>query len=102
MVLIGFQELQFVGGGVMDGYKIRVRIEIIPESDTTDAAAAASVLDHVEEQIVDTVSKSRGDSIDDMEEVLLCNTYEVMRQTLSRHFAEVSKRGLLQGRARKI
>ena len=36
-------------------------------------------------------------SIDDMEEVLLEDTFAVLRQALGTHFEEVSKRGLLSG-----
>ena len=78
----------------MDGFRVRVRVEIVPAGDADDASGEASDVNHVDEEAVRKVSASQAVSIDDMEEVLLENAYEVMRRALGEHFAKVSKGGL--------
>ena len=73
----------------MDGFRVRVRVEIVPAGDADDASGEASDVNHVDEEAVRKVSASQAVSIDDMEEVLLENAYEVMRRALAEHFAKV-------------
>jgi len=84
----------------MDGFKVRIRIEIVPEGETDGTEDGGSGLDGIDEEAVATVSAAQAISIDDMEETLLENGYEVMRRALSKHLGEVSKRGLLNGRGK--
>jgi len=78
----------------MDDYKVRIRFEIVPVTEPDGSGAGAADVDGVEQEAVQIVGATKAVSIDDMEEVLLKNSYEVMRQVLAQHFAEVSKRGL--------
>lgn len=84
----------------MERFKVRVRIEIVPESEGDAARREPADLDGVEEETVERVAAESAASIDDMEETLLKNGYETMRRALSRHFEKVSKRGLYGGRPR--
>ena len=84
----------------MDGFKVRIRIEIVPESEADGSEDGGSGLDGIDEQAVATVSAAQATSIDDMEETLLENGYEVMRRALSKHLGEVSKRGLSNARGK--
>jgi len=81
----------------MDGYKVRVRVEIVPAGEADGTTREAGDISHVDEEAVRKVSAAQAVSIDDMEEVLLENAYEVMRRALGEHFAKVSKRGLSSG-----
>jgi len=74
----------------MDGFRVRIRVEIVP----TGEAAGAGGLSRVEEEAVAQITATQAVSIDDMEETLLENAYEVMRRALGEHFTKVSKRGL--------
>ena len=51
-------------------------------------------MDGVDEEAVQRISAETATSIDEMEETLLVNAYEVMRRALTRHLTEVSKGGL--------
>lgn len=75
--------------------RIRIRIEIVPAEEADGAAAR---LDGVDEEAVCEVSEATAASLDEMEERLLENAYEVMRRALGSHFAAVSKGGLSGGR----
>lgn len=81
----------------MDGVKIRIRVEIEPASEVDGVTGEAGSISCVDEEAVRKVSAAQAASIDDMEEVLLENVYEVMRRALGKHFAKVSKRGLSSG-----
>jgi predicted glycosyltransferase involved in capsule biosynthesis len=81
----------------MDGFKVRIRVEIVPASEADGAPREAGGISYVDEEAVKRVSAAQAVSIDDMEEVLLENAYEVMRRALGEHFAKVSKRGLSSG-----
>ena len=79
-------------------YSVRVRVEIAPvEEGRAGTHGGAADLAGVEEEAVRVVSAGTAKSIDDMEEVLLEDTFAVLRQALGKHFEEVSKRGLLSG-----
>jgi hypothetical protein len=78
----------------MAGFRIRFRVEIAPEDEADGATGAGDGISTVDEEAVRTVSAAQAVSIDDMEEALLENVYEVMRRALGEHFARVSKRGL--------
>jgi len=78
----------------MDGFKVRIRVEIVPAGGTDNATGEAGGISHVDEEAVREVNAARAVSVDDMEETLLESTYEVMRRALGEHFAKVSKRGL--------
>lgn len=76
-------------------YRVRVHIEIVPAGQDADTSGGKNgALDGVDEEAVKTITEEQAVSIDDMEETLLQNTYEVMRRALERHFSEASKRGL--------
>ena len=81
----------------MDGFKVRVRVEIVPAAEADGAPREAGGISYVDEEAVRNVSAAQAVSIDDMEEVLLENAYAVMRRALEEHFAKVSKRGLSSG-----
>ena len=83
----------------MDGFRVRIRVEIVPEGDA-DGEVGDIVLDGVDEEVVERITAAQALSIDDMEETLLGNAYDVLRQALSKHFAERSKRGLSNGSPR--
>jgi len=74
----------------MDGFRVRIRVEIVP----TGEAAGAGGISSVDEEAVAMITTPHAVSIDDMEETLLENAYEVMRRALGEHFTKVSKRGL--------
>jgi len=82
----------------MERFKVKVRIEIVPESEGDSTRRDAADVCGIEEEAVELVAAETAASIDDMEETLLKNGYDTMRRALSRHFAEVSKRGLCGGR----
>jgi hypothetical protein len=83
----------------MDGYKLRLRVEIVPTAETDGCGPQQCGLDGVDEEAVEMISATKATSIDEMEETLLENGYEVMRRALSKHLTEVSKRGLSNGPA---
>lgn len=83
----------------MDHFKVRVRIEIVPESEGHSAGREGGDVSGVDEEAVERVAAASAASIDEMEETLLRNGYEAMRRVLIRHFTQVSKRGLYGGRA---
>jgi len=78
----------------MDGFKIRIRVEIVPASEADEAICQRADISHVDEEAVRKVSASQAVSIDDMEERVLDGAYEVMRRALGEHFTKVSKKGL--------
>jgi len=84
----------------MDEFRVRIRVEIVPAGETDSSESESSGLDRIDEEAVETVTAAKAVSIDDMEETLLDNAYEVMRRALGRHFTEVSKRGLSTTRCR--
>lgn len=79
----------------MDRYKVRIRVEIVPAGEP-DGPGGGS-LDGIDEEAVKTISAEQASSIDDMEETLLENAYDVMRRALGKHLSEVSKKGLSPG-----
>ena len=81
----------------MDRYKVRIRVEIVPAGAPDDSDGGGGSLDGIDEEAVETISAEQAASIDDMEETLLENAYEVMRRALGKHLSEVSKRGLPTG-----
>lgn len=79
-------------------YTVRVRIEIAPAGrDANTPGGEKRSLDGIDQEAVRTITEEQAVSIDDMEETLLENAYEVMRRALERHFGDVSKRGLSTG-----
>ncbi len=79
----------------MDKFKLKVRIEIVPIADGQQAEGTShQAADWVDEEAVEVISAQAATCIDDMEEVVLQKGYEVMRQALSRHLSEISKKGL--------
>ncbi len=81
----------------MDRYKVRIRVEIVPAGEPGGSDGGGGSLDGIDEEAVETISGEQAASIDDMEETLLENAYEVMRRALGRHLSEVSKRGRSTG-----
>ena len=78
----------------MDKFKLKVRIEIVPIKDGQQTEEAShQAVDWVDEEAVEVISAQAATCIDDMEEVVLQKGYEVMRQALSRHLSEISKKG---------
>ena len=86
----------------MDRYKVKIRVEIVPVGEPDGSDEGDISLDGVDEEAVQTVSAEQAVSIDDMEEVLLENSYEVMRRAIGKHLSTVSKRGLSTGRDRLL
>ena len=80
----------------MDRYKVRIRVEIVPAGEP-DGPGGGGSLDGIDEVAAETVSAEQASSIDDMEEVLLENAYDVMRRAMAKHLSEASKRGLSPG-----
>lgn len=78
----------------MSGFRIKIRVEIVPEVDAHGWEGGDTGLDGIDEEAIKTVSDEQAVSIDDMEETLLENAYEVMRRALSKHLSDMSKRGL--------
>ncbi len=81
----------------MDRYKVRIRVEIVPAGAPEGSDGGGGSLDGIDEEAVETISAEQAASIDDMEETLLENAYEVMRRALGKHLSEVSKKGLSPG-----
>lgn len=81
----------------MDEFMVRIRVEIVPAGQADGATGEAGELNQVDEEAVRRISAAQAVSIDDMEEALLENAYDVMRRALARHFSEASKRGLSNG-----
>jgi len=81
----------------MERYKVRIRVEIVPAGEPQGSDGGDGSLDGIDEEAVETISAEQAASIDDMEETLLENAYEVMRRALGKHLSEVSKRGLSAG-----
>lgn len=77
----------------MGGYKVRVRVEIVPEELDAAPLAAPGQIDRVDEQVVEAVTTEQAFSIDDMEEALLRTGYAAMRQAVADHFGKMSKKG---------
>lgn len=81
----------------MDGVKVRIRVEIVPASEVDGVTGEAGSISYVDEEAVRKVPAAQAASLEDMEEVLLGNAYEVKRRALGEHFAKVSRRGLSSG-----
>ena len=81
----------------MDQFRVRIRVEIVPAGESDGSDGAGSGLDGIDEEAVESISAAQAASIDDMEDTLLENAYEVMRRALSKHLGDMSKRGLSTG-----
>jgi len=86
----------------MGRYKVRFHVEIVPIGESGGPDPEGGILDGVDEEAVRTVSAEQAVSIDDMEETLLENAYEVMRRAVGKHLSAVSKKGLSTGSERLL
>lgn len=67
------------------GYRLRIRIEMVPDEPQPDAPVLA-------EEITQDIDRECARSIDQMEEVLLNNNYELMRQFMAAQLTAQSKK----------
>lgn len=72
----------------MSAYKIRVHIEMIP---CDDASTSTPIQEH-DGSLSMVLSEADASSIDACEEALLQTTYPTLRETLSTHLSELSKK----------
>ncbi len=72
----------------MNAYKIRVQIEMIPCDDTP----TSTPVKERDGSLSMVLSESDAGSIDACEEALLQTTYPTLRETLSTHLSELSKK----------
>jgi len=73
-------------------YKIQVEIKIVETPDRP----AEFTLDKLDSGAVKIIANESGESIDGIERAVVDTSYDAMRQALSKHLAELSKKKALK------